>query len=263
MNRKPLLAVLALATLFLTGCVTKTVYTHLNEHEAQEMLVLLNSYGIPALREKELGAKEGEGGWEIKVRGGQDSLAQALRILQEHGFPRAKVKGMEEVYSQTGLIPTAGEEKARMLMALTGDISRTLRSVEGIADARVHVVIPDNSPLVDKSQWAPVTASVLIKHRGKTPALAQSEVQALVAKSVAGLQPENVAVVAKKMPEAIPPGSVQMLWYLNNDYLLVGAFLLLLFSVLNGARLTARVRTQRRMIEDLQRQLKEKFAVPA
>jgi type III secretion protein J len=93
------------------------------------------------------------------------------------------------------MIPTATEEKARLLVGVSGEINSTLKSVAGVVDARVLVVLPDSSPLLDKSERVPPTASVLIKYRGSQMPLSEDDVKKLVARAVEGLQPENVAVV--------------------------------------------------------------------
>ena len=133
--------------------------------------------------------------WTVHLRGGSQNSVMAWRILQDNGLPRQKVKGLEEVFSTTGMIPTASEEKARLLMALAGELNRTLKSVQGVVDARVQVVLPDNSPLLERSQWSPPTASVLIKYRGAQSPLTQDEVKNLVARGIEGLQADNVAIV--------------------------------------------------------------------
>jgi type III secretion protein J len=203
--------------LLLSGCLKHELQTGLNEHEAQEIIVLLKRNGLDATRQMVANGKE-SATWTVEVLGGNQNLVLAWRVLQENGLPRQKVKGLGEVFGASGLIPTAGEEKAKALVGLTGEITRTLNSVDGVVDARVHVVLPDNSPLVDRSQWNPTTASVLIKHRGVKLPLEETEVKTLVAKSVQGLTPEQVAVVYKSVPVMKnPPQDVE--FFLGNQQL--------------------------------------------
>src|SRR6185437_846661 len=146
--------------------------------------------------------------WSVKLKGGSESAVLAWRILEENGLPRQKVKGLAEVFSTTGMIPTASEEKARLLMALSGELSRTLKSIQGIVDARVQIVLPDNSPLLPSDQRNPTTASVLLKYRGGQPPLSEDEVKKLVARGIEGLQPDSVAVVFKRIdPVRVPQNS--------------------------------------------------------
>ena len=138
--------VLAL-TLWLSGCVTHELQSDLTEPDAQEIVVLLKDNGIDAFAARSAGEKKGEEKWSVSIRGGDQNLARSWRVLQENGLPRQKDKGLEDVFANPGMIPTATEEKARLLVGISGEISRTLKSISGIVDARVLVVLPENSPL--------------------------------------------------------------------------------------------------------------------
>src|SRR5215831_8017600 len=145
----------------LCGCLSRDLQSGLSEQDAQEIIVVLKQNGLDAYLERETGGDRDSGpAWTVKVKGGSRNLLSAWQIMQDNGLPRQKVKGLEEVFASKGMIPTAGEEKARMLLALSGELTRTLKSVAGVVDARVQVVLPENSPLVDRSQWSPPTASV-------------------------------------------------------------------------------------------------------
>lgn len=191
----PLLAVLLM---FLAGC-TRQLETGLTESDAQQIVVLLRENGINATTELDPTQKKDSAAWVVNVRGQNDTLVRAWKILSENGLPREKIKGLDDVFANSGMIPTASEEKARLLSGLNGELMRTLDSLPGVVDARVQVVLPDNTPLIDKSEQAPPTASALIQFRGDQPPLKESEVQALIAKSIEGLSPANVAVVFKRV----------------------------------------------------------------
>ena len=139
-------------TLFLTGCVTHELQSELSEQDAQEIVVLLKDNSIDAFAARAIGEKKGEEKWTVSIRGGDQNLAHAWRVLQENGLPRQKDKGLEDVFANPGMIPTATEEKARLLVGISGEISRTLKSIARVVDARVLVVLPENSPLLDKSE---------------------------------------------------------------------------------------------------------------
>lgn len=207
--------------IFMTGCLKQELQTGLTEQESQEIIVLLKQHGLDGARQLVVKGKETPT-WTVYVRGGNQNLVAAWRLLQENGMPRSKSKGLDEVFGAQGLIPTASEEKAKLLVGLSGEIARTLKSVSGIVDARVHVVLPENSPLLDKSQWSPTTASVLVKYRGDQPPLKETEIRSLVSKGVEGLAPEQVAVVFNKVPQ-VPDSARGIEWYLGNQELTFGA----------------------------------------
>ena len=242
--------------LLLNACVTHELQTDLSEQDAQEIVVLLNEHGIEASAAKGVGEKKGEEKWSVIVRGGDQNLARAWRVLQENGLPREKDKSLEDVFANSGMIPTATEEKARLLVGISGEINRTLKSVAGIVDARTLVVLPDSSPLLDKSERVPPTASVLIKYRGQDIPLNEDDVKKLVARAVEGLQPENVAVVYKKI-EPKKAVNRNIIPLLGNQEFLLAALVLLAISSIGCLALVGKSRWQRSKIERLQQELQE------
>src|SRR5262245_8295740 len=169
-----------LSLFLLAGCLKQELQSGLNETEAQEIIVLLKNHGLEAVRQ--MSAAENQAPtWTVSVKGGSQNLFLAWRILQENGLPREKSTGLKDVFTNSSLIPTASEEKARLMVGLAGDIRQTLDSVNGVVDARVHIVLPENSPLIEKSEWKPTTASVLVKYQGNQLPLQPEEVKSLVA----------------------------------------------------------------------------------
>jgi type III secretion protein J len=202
------LPIVLASALWLTGC-SRQLESGLNEYDAQQIVVLLRENNINASLELDPTAKKDAATWIVSVRGRDDTLIRAWKLLEENGLPREKVKGLDSVFEDAGMIPTASQEKARLISGLDGEITRTLDSLPDVADARVQVVVPEVSPLLDKSQQAQPTASVLIQYRGAELPLDVVQVKSLVARSVEGLSPDNVAVVYKKI--AVQPIPVQVL----------------------------------------------------
>jgi type III secretion protein J len=249
--RIPKALLVAGLALLLNACVTHELQTGLNEHEAQEIVVLLHENGIDAFASKAVGEKKGEEKWTVSIRGGDQNLAHAWAVLHENGLPQEKDKSLEDVFSNAGMIPTATEEKARLLMGISGEINRTLKSVSGVVDARVLVVLPESSALLDKSERVPPTASVLIKYRGRDLPLTEDDVKKLVARAVEGLQPENVAVVYKKV-EPIPTPDRSWDPVLGNQEFLLGSLALLAITSIGCIALVGRARWQRSKLENLE-----------
>jgi type III secretion protein J len=189
---------LLIAFLAFTGCA-RQLESGLSEDDAQQIVVLLREHQINASVQADPTAKKDAITYIVTVQGRNDTVIRAWKLLEENGLPREKVKGLDSVFADAGMIPTAAQEKARLITGLNGEITRTLDSVSGVVDSRVQVVLPDNSPLLDKSEQAKPTASVLVQYRGSAPPLAEQEVKSLVAKSIEGLTPDNVAVVFKRV----------------------------------------------------------------
>jgi type III secretion protein J len=109
-----------LPLLILTAC-SRQLENGLTEKDAQEIVVVLRQHGIEAETQLDAADKKGST-WDVTVKGGSDKLVEAWNVLRENGLPRDKQSGLEDVYANAGMIPTASEEKARLLVGLSGEL---------------------------------------------------------------------------------------------------------------------------------------------
>jgi type III secretion protein J len=205
MRRRRILLILPLLLLLILAGCSRQLESGLTEKEAQEVVVTLRQNGIEATAEMALGDKKGDSNWQVAVKGGSDKVVAAWNILHASGLPRDKVKGLDDAFASSGMIPTAGEEKARLLTGLSGELTRMLDSISGVVDTHVQIVLPDNSPLLDPNERVPTTAAVLVRYRGAQPPLKEDEIKRLVARGVEGLNPDGVAVVLKREEDKVLP----------------------------------------------------------
>jgi type III secretion protein J len=237
----------------LAGCA-HPLESGLSERDAQEVVVTLRQHGIDAVTKLDAGDKKGST-WDVEVKGGSDTVVEAWNVLRENGLPRDKEPGLEEVFANSGMIPTAGEEKARLLVGLSGQLARTLRSIAGVVDAHVNVVLPDDNPLLDKSQQLPATASVLLQYQGDQPPLKEDEVKSLVAKGVQGLNPTQVSVVMKRVSDKqLPRRTFGPL--LEQEWTVIAALTLSAITGLGALVLVFVSQKRKHVIKQLELQLK-------
>ncbi|HSW05253.1 type III secretion system inner membrane ring lipoprotein SctJ [Aquabacterium sp.] len=189
----PLAAVL-LCT-WLAGCSNQELYSKLTERQANEMVAVLRSAGIDADKHSQDG--------QFSVLTARGDFPQAVRVLNAQGYPRDTFDTMGKVFKREGFVSSPLEERARLIHAMSQEISNTLASIDGVVTARVHLVVPERHPLLsDKPQ--PSAASVFIKHRPDRDLAAQvTQIKALVVNSIEGLSYDNVTVAlfpAEAMP---------------------------------------------------------------
>lgn len=241
--------------LSVAGC-SKQLDSGLSEDDAQKIVVLLRENSINASLELDPAAKKDAATWIVSVRGRDDTLIRAWKLLEENGLPRAKIKGLDSVFQDAGMIPTASQEKARLLSGLNGEVTKTLDSLPDVADARVQVVLPENTPLLDRSQQAQPTASVLLQYRGGAPPLSELEIQNLVAKSIEGLTPNNVVVVFKRVAvQSIP---TQVLGPLSlGVWIEAASIALAVVAAVISLLVISASKVRKRKIQSLERQLAE------
>lgn len=187
--------VLTVALAATTAACSTNILHGIDERAANDATAALERAGIGAEKTPDEGTSSGGGaGYTIRVAHGDGT--RAVDLLRALGLPHDKRRGFAETYGQPSLIPTPSEERARYLDATAGEIERTLETVDGVVSARVHLVLEENDPLaVDAKPKSPARAAVLLKARpGATP-ISASDVQKLVAGSVAGLDANAVGVV--------------------------------------------------------------------
>jgi type III secretion protein J len=246
---------LLLATVLLTGCLKNELGKGMSDAESQEIIVLLEENGLRASRQPdaaETGQQKGAAAYTIFVQGTPDQLVEAWRILRANGLPKERVRGLEQVYENSSLIPTASQEKARLLSGLAGELSRTLQLIPGVVDARVHLVIPENSPLVAQADWKPTTASVLIMYKSVTSPLSEAQIKQMVSKGVEGLVPDNVSVIYNKVTPKVMVAKT-LWWYLGNQVLLLFALIIAVITTLTSLTLMARTRSLKGQVEMLRK----------
>jgi len=186
-------------TMLLIGLVSACsveILHDVDESTANEVLAALNRTGIEGSK---LRAIQGsQAAYTVAVS--RAEAAAAWRVLRQEHLPHPAQQGLGEVFGKTGLVPTATQERALMHHAMAGELSRTLQGIEGVLDARVHLVLTTRDPLAPAdAPTSPSKASVLLRTRPGV-AIERRQVQELVAGSVKDLKPEMVSVVVVAQP---------------------------------------------------------------
>jgi type III secretion protein J len=173
--------------LLLCGCKVE-LYSGLNEQEANEMMAALAAEGISAAKERQENAE-----WQVLVE--ENRIGASLALLRSEGLPAERYSNLGEVFKKQGLVSTPAEERMRYIYAVSQELSQTLRKLDGVVDARVHVVIPANDPLADSDKLRPSSAAVFIKHRPDTDlTLLVPAVKDMVAHGIEGLTHDQVSL---------------------------------------------------------------------
>ncbi|ATB31820.1 type III secretion protein [Melittangium boletus] len=192
MTLRPYALAALLALALGTGC-TIDLQHDLSEQDANEIYVLLSKHGINATKLKE------EGGNELRFRMQvpKADAAQAAELLRDYSLPRPKEKGLSH-FAKGGMVPTATEERAMLLKALGGEVSNALNQIDGVLEARVIVMIPENNDLTQPENKPMPSSSVFIKYRPgakNEPPIKREDIQQFVSTAVPELKPSAVTVL--------------------------------------------------------------------
>jgi type III secretion protein J len=185
---------LGLACLGALGCSVPLV-GGLDESDASQVVVALAQSGVASEKDRD---PDKEGAFRVTVS--RDDAGAALVVLAEQGLPPPVTPGVLEALGKGSMVPSRVAEHARVITGTSDELERSLRGLDGVLSARVHLGVPARDPL-DLGETPPTaTASVLLRHRGATPPLTAAEVQRLVAGAVPGLLPDQVSVVMLPAP---------------------------------------------------------------
>ena len=186
--------VLALGAILLVGCDKQTtLFSSIEERQANSVMAALLAEGISC--EKVPGE---EGTWNVMIM--QADFAAAAGKCEQLGLPRRPFMGVGEVFKKTGMVSSPSEERIRFMDAVAQDLSRTISMIDGVADARVHVVLPENDPFARNT--LPSSAAVAIRARWDADLTdTVPQIKSLVKNAIEGLSHEKISVtVFQDMP---------------------------------------------------------------
>jgi flagellar M-ring protein FliF len=161
------------------------LYSGLEPREAGAIAAKLDAINVPY-------EQRGDGGTILIPA---DQVSRIRMQLATEGLPSAGVG--YEIFDKSDTFGTSTfVQNVNRLRALEGELARTIRSIESIESARVHLVIPERQVFAQATQ--PPSASVVLKTRVRLGNGQVSAVQHLVAAAVAGLAPNDVAIIDER-----------------------------------------------------------------
>ena len=178
---------MALGAILVAGCDRQTtLFSSLEENQANSVMAALLGEGIEC--DKTPGE---EGTWNVTIN--HSDFARAAGLCERTGLPRRQFKGVGEAFKQTGMVSSPSEERIRFMDAVAQDLAHTISMIDGVVDARVHVVVPENDPFSRKT--LPSSAAVAIRARWDAD-LSETvpQVKALVKNAIEGLAHEKITV---------------------------------------------------------------------
>ena len=181
------LSLVVAAALLLSGCDKETtLHSGLEELQANLVMAALLDAGISCHK-----APGEEGTWNVTVV--ESRFADAVNLLERKGLPRQIHQGIGEVFKKTGMISSPSEERIRFMDALAQDLAKTISGIDGVVDARVHIVLPENDPFA--RHVLPSSAAVAIRSRWDADVTdVIPSIKGLVKNSIEGLTAEKIMV---------------------------------------------------------------------
>ena len=123
----------------------------------------------------------------------KDRVTKLRMQFAEGGLPKGGGVGYDIFDKSEALGTTSFVQNINHLRALEGELSRTIRALDRVQAARVHLVLPER-PLFSRDKVEP-SASIMVKVRGALEASQVRAIRHLVASAVNGLRPQRISIV--------------------------------------------------------------------
>src|SRR5215212_9500347 len=179
-----LIGVFAFIILRVTAPQMSPVFTDLTPEDSAAIVKDLERQAIP---------------YELKNDGAiimvpRDRMTRVRMKLAEGGLPKGGGVGYEIFDKSDTLGATSFVQNINHLRALEGELARTIKAIDRVQAARVHLVLPER-PLFSRDKVEP-SASIVLRVRGALEAQQVRAIRHLVASAVNGMKPQRVSVVA-------------------------------------------------------------------
>jgi flagellar M-ring protein FliF len=136
--------------------------------------------------------------YELRNEGGtimvpKDRVARLRMSLAGEGLPKGGGVGYEIFDKSDALGTTSFIQNINNLRALEGELARSIKGLDRVVAARVHLVLPER-PLFSRDKVEP-SASIVLKVHGTLEPQQVRAIRHLVASAVNGLKPQRVSIV--------------------------------------------------------------------
>lgn len=179
-----LIAAAALAWMSLSTPPQKTLFSNLSDADKQAVTTALSTGNIASRIDDATGA----------LTVSEEDYSKARMLLAGQGLPK-EAPGGYAILDQLPMGVSRAVEGERLRQARESELARSIQEIDAVAEARVHLAMPEASVFVRDS--AAPSASVILKlNAGRS--LSDAQVQSivnLVASSVPGMKPSGVTIV--------------------------------------------------------------------
>jgi flagellar M-ring protein FliF len=188
-------AVLVGAVLFFVFLITRVtgsnfelLYADLDPSDAGKIVAQLEDQHVPYKIE----------GNSTRILVPADDVGRLRLSLAAQGLPGGGSVGYEIFDNANSLGTTNFIQNINLVRALEGELARTIRSLDIVQGARVHLVLPQRQAFSRETRKPSASVVLKVRGSGRMPAENVAAIRHLVAAAVPGLEPQNISVIDDK-----------------------------------------------------------------
>lgn len=183
-----------LIVLLLCACKQQDLLSSLDQQQANEVLAVLQRHNIHADKKD-----TGKTGYTVTVE--KADFPTAVDLLKVYKLPGRPDMEISQMFPAEALVSSPRAEKARLYSAIEQRLEQSLKTMEGIISARVHVSYDIDSG-ENGRKTEPVHLSVLaIYERDTNPEQKINDIKRFMVNSFSGVTYDNISVVLSKQAE--------------------------------------------------------------
>ncbi|MFH5255801.1 type III secretion system inner membrane ring lipoprotein SctJ [Burkholderia semiarida] len=173
----------------LSACKGESLLQNLDQAQANEVMAALFRHNVPA---QKIGTVRD--GYSVEV--GRADFAAAVDLLSAYDLPSSKSINVADMFPADSLVASPRAERARLLSAVEQRLQQSVRALNGVVSARVHVAYDldeAGSPVATAS--ATRISVLVVRDDAASAAGLVSDIKRLLKNSMPNLEYENISVV--------------------------------------------------------------------
>lgn len=180
--------------LLLAGCRQQDLLISLNQQQANEVLAVLQRHNITAEKKE-----HGKNGYTITIS--QEDFPAAVDLLKTYHLPARADVEVSDLFPTDALVSSPRAEKARLFSAIEQRLEQSLRQMEGISSARIHVSY-DIEAGENGKPASPVHLSALVVFTpDRSPDKLVNDIKRFLINTFVDVKYENISVVLSRQSE--------------------------------------------------------------
>ena len=136
----------------------------------------------------------------------KNRLDEVRATLASISFGEGRESGFE-LFDQTEFGLTDFAQKVNFRRALEGELSRSIKKIEGIVSARVHISLPEKKSFIKSSEKPKASVLISVRDGYNSKKVDQSAIKTIVASAVEGLEKDRVDIVDTVSGRSISAGT--------------------------------------------------------
>lgn len=184
---------LVFAVILLSGCNDEKILDNLTQEQANQVLSVLQQHNISAHKNGNL-----KNGYAVTVGSAENTAA--LSIVNQYQLPWAADVQIAQAFPDSSLVSSPSAEQARVRSLQEQRLEQSLRIIDQVVNARVHISYPYYANDIAGKKSAS-NIGILISYKGEIDKnIFISQIKNLVKNSIDDIRYENISVVLFSAP---------------------------------------------------------------